>query len=47
MFITNVVLANQILDRGFFYTLKEATRHANEQTKEKIWKLPRDSRRSG
>ena len=43
MFVTNIVLANQILDRDFFFTLKEATRHANEQTKEKIWKLPRDS----
>jgi len=39
MFVTNVVLANQILDRGFYYTQKEATRHSNEQTKEKIWKL--------
>jgi len=36
MFVTNVVLANQILDRGFFYTLKEATYHANQQSKEKI-----------
>jgi len=43
MFITNVVLANQILDRGFFHTLKDATYHANEQTKEKIWKLPNNS----
>jgi dsRNA-specific ribonuclease len=43
MFITNVVIGNQILDRGFFHSKKEATRHANEQTKEKIWKLPRDS----
>ena len=43
MFVTNVVLANQILDRDFFFTLKEATRHANEQTKEKIWKLPNNS----
>ena len=39
MFITNAVLGNQILDRGFFHTLKEATYHANQQTKEKIWKL--------
>ena len=43
MFVTNVVLANNILDRGFFYTLKEATYHANQQTKEKIWKLPNGS----
>jgi hypothetical protein len=39
MFVTNVVLGNLILDRGFFHNLKEATRHANEQSKEKIWKL--------
>jgi len=43
MFVTNVVLANQILDRGFFSTLKEATYHANQQAKEKIWKLPSGS----
>jgi len=43
MFVTNVVLANHILDRGFFHTLKEATYHANQQTKEKIWKLPNGS----
>jgi hypothetical protein len=43
MFVTNVVLANQILDRGFFHTLKEATYHANQQTKEKIWKLADNS----
>ena len=43
MFVTNVVLANRILDRGFFHTLKEATYHANQQTKEKIWKLPNGS----
>lgn len=40
MFVTNVVIANHILDRGFFYHLKEATYHANQQAKEKIWKLP-------
>jgi hypothetical protein len=43
MFITNAVLANTILDRGFFCTLKEATRHAKEQTREKIWKLPNNT----
>ena len=43
MFVTNVVLANHILDRGFFHTLKEATYHANQQTKEKIWKLSNGS----
>jgi hypothetical protein len=42
MFVTNVVLGNQILDRGFFYTLKEATYHANQQAKDKIWKLSDD-----
>ena len=30
MFVTNVVLGNLILDRGFFFNLKEATYHANE-----------------
>jgi len=25
MFVTNVVIANHILDRGFFFNLKEAT----------------------
>ena len=40
MFVTNVVLDKLILDRGFFYHLKEATYHANQQAKEKIWKLP-------
>ena len=43
MFVTNVVLANHILDRGFFHTLKDATYHAKQQTKEKIWKLPNGS----
>lgn len=43
MFVTNAVLTNQILDRNFFYTLKEATRHAIEQSKEKIWKLSNGS----
>jgi hypothetical protein len=40
MFVTNVVLANLILDRGFFPNMKEAMRHANQQKREKIWKLP-------
>jgi len=39
MFVTNVVLGNLILDRGFFFHLKEATYHANQQAKDKIWKL--------
>ena len=43
MFVTNVILGNQILDRGFFWNLKEATYHANQQAKEKIWKLPNNS----
>jgi hypothetical protein len=43
MFVTNVILGNQILDRGFFWNLKEATYHANQQVKEKIWKLPNNS----
>jgi len=43
MFITNVVLANNILDRSFFGTLKEAIKSAKEQTREKIWKLPNNT----
>lgn len=43
MFVTNVVLGNLILDRGFFFNLKEATYHANQQAKDKIWKLPNGS----
>lgn len=43
MFVTNVILGNLILDRGFFHTMKEATRHANEQQREKIWKLADNS----
>ena len=43
MFITNVVLANNILNRSFFGTLKEATKFAKEQSREKIWKLPNNT----
>ena len=43
MFITNVILGNQILDRGFFWNLKEATYHANQQAKDKIWRLADNS----
>ena len=43
MFITNAVLANNILDRSFFGTLKEATKFAKEQSREKIWKLPNNT----
>lgn len=43
MFVTNVVLGRQILDRNFFWCLKDATYHANQQTKEKIWNLPNGS----
>ena len=34
MFITNAVLANNILDRSFFDTKKEAIRFAKEQSRE-------------
>ena len=43
MFITNVVLVNNILNRSFFGTLKEATKFAKEQSREKIWKLPNNT----
>lgn len=40
MFVTNVVVGDQILDRNFFWFLKDATFYAKEQLKEKVWKLP-------
>jgi hypothetical protein len=43
MFITNVVINDYILERSFFTSLKEATEHAKELSKEKIWKLPNDN----
>ena len=43
MFITNAILHDQILDRSFFWTLKDATNFAKEQVKEKIWKLADDT----
>ena len=43
MFITNVVVNDYILDRSFFSSVKEAAKHAEELSKEKIWKLPNDT----
>jgi len=43
MFITNVVINDYILDRSFFTSLKEAARHAEQLSKEKIWKLPNNT----
>jgi hypothetical protein len=43
MFITNAILHDQILDRSFFWTLKDAINFAKEQAKEKIWKLADDA----
>ena len=39
MFFTKVILGNTILERAIFWTLKEATKYANEKAKEKIWTL--------
>jgi hypothetical protein len=43
MFLTNVVLGNQILDRQIFWSLTEATYYANQKAKEKIWRLADDT----
>ncbi len=43
MFITNVVVNDYILDRSFFTSFSEAVEHANQLSKEKIWKLPNDT----
>jgi hypothetical protein len=39
MFLTHTVLGNTILERVIFWTLKEATKYANEKAREKIWTL--------
>lgn len=43
MFVTNVVINDYILDRSFFTSFNEALEHANNLSKEKIWKLPDDT----
>ena len=43
MFVTNVVINDYILDRSFFTSFNEALEHANNLSKEKIWKLPNDT----
>jgi len=43
MFVTNVVINDYILDRSFFTSIKQALEHANNLSKEKIWKLPNDT----
>jgi hypothetical protein len=43
MFVTNVVINDYILDRSFFTSFTEAREHANNLSKEKIWKLPNDT----
>ena len=43
MFVTNVVVNDYILDRSFFVSFNEAREHANNLSKEKIWKLPNDT----
>jgi len=39
MFITNVVVGDHILDRGFFWKLKEAAEYAQETVRHKVWEL--------
>ena len=43
MFITNVIVNDYILDRSFFTSFSEAVEHANQLSKEKIWKLPNNT----
>lgn len=43
MFVTNVVVNDYILDRSFFTSFNEAREHANNLSKEKIWKLPNNT----
>jgi len=43
MFITNVIVNDYILDRSFFTSFPEAVEHANQLSKEKIWKLPNNT----
>jgi hypothetical protein len=43
MFVTNVVVNDYILDRSFFASFNEAREHANNLSKEKIWKLPNNT----
>ena len=39
MFLTNIIIGNTIIERAIFWTLKEATKYANEKAREKIWTL--------
>jgi hypothetical protein len=39
MFVTNTILNNQIIERAFFWTLKQAKEHAIQQAKEKVWNI--------
>ena len=39
MFITNVVVGDHILDRGFFCDIKEASKYAQETVRHKVWEL--------
>jgi hypothetical protein len=39
MFITNVIVGDLILDRGFFWDLKEASKYAQETVRHKVWEL--------
>ena len=39
MYIVNVVVGEHILDRSIFWTLKEASQHAQEITNHKVWSI--------
>ena len=39
MFITNVVVGDHIIERNFFWNLKEASVYAQETVRHKVWEL--------
>lgn len=39
MFITNVIVGDHILERAFFWNIKEASEYAQETVKHKVWEL--------
>ena len=39
MFITNVLVGKQIVDRAIFWDLRKASDYAQEKTKHKVWEI--------
>ena len=39
MFITNVVIGDYIVERNFFWNLKEASEYAQETVRHKVWEI--------